>query len=267
MPTDPINPQDTSSAVPSSADPAACVGFYGKLPARGDFVQRNLPRSFIDPWDDWLQEALAGSREQLGEQWLRSYLTSPVWRFALCGGLCGEQAVAGVLIPSVDRVGRYFPLAITALLPDTVEPLVLAEQARSWYESVESLILQGLEDDLDFEQYATEVSQLAAPQLGESTVEAAANKQNWCCPVTDLTTLRQLRATLTPLLLRRAFGAYSVWWTQGSEHIAPCLLLCSGLPAVPGYAALLAGQWERWDWWVVPLATAATKTDDPLGEL
>ena len=125
MSTDPISPQDTSSTVPSGADPAACVGFYGKLPARGDFVQRNLPRSFIDPWDNWLQEALAGSREQLGEQWLRSYLTSPVWRFALSGGLCGEQVVAGVLIPSVDRVGRYFPLAITALLPETVEPLML----------------------------------------------------------------------------------------------------------------------------------------------
>lgn len=270
MSTDPIDPQETSvssGTESATAESATCVGFYGKLPARGDFVQRNLPRSFIEPWDNWLQDALAGSREQLGEQWLRSYLTSPVWRFALCGGLCGEQVVAGVLIPSVDRVGRYFPLVITALLPKTVEPLALAEQAHSWYESVESLILQGLEDDLDFEKYATEVSQLPIPQLDTSAVEAAASKQDWYCPVTDLATLRQLRATLTPLLLRRAFGAYSVWWTQGSEHIAPCLLLCSGLPAIPGYAALLAGQWERWDWWVVPLATAATKTDDPLGEL
>ncbi|MCB1806579.1 MAG: DUF2094 domain-containing protein, partial [Candidatus Competibacteraceae bacterium] len=37
MSTDPVGPQDTS--IPSGP----CVGFYGKLPARGDFVQRNLP--------------------------------------------------------------------------------------------------------------------------------------------------------------------------------------------------------------------------------
>ena len=27
------------------------TGWYGKLPASGDFVTRRLPPSFIEPWD------------------------------------------------------------------------------------------------------------------------------------------------------------------------------------------------------------------------
>ena len=70
-------------------------GLYGKLPARGDFVRRRLPLAFVEPWDGWLQEAIVASRRALGERWLDVYLTSPMWRFALSAGLCGEPAAAG----------------------------------------------------------------------------------------------------------------------------------------------------------------------------
>ena len=43
------------------------AGFYGKLPARGDFVRAGLPRDFTDPWDDWLQSVIAGSRALVGD--------------------------------------------------------------------------------------------------------------------------------------------------------------------------------------------------------
>ena len=46
---------------------AAVLGYYGKVPTNGDFVLRRLPRSFVDPWDAWLQRAMAISREQLAE--------------------------------------------------------------------------------------------------------------------------------------------------------------------------------------------------------
>ena len=51
-------------------------GFFGKLPAHGDFVERNLPSAAITGWDEWLQQAVAISREQLGESWLDTYLGS-----------------------------------------------------------------------------------------------------------------------------------------------------------------------------------------------
>ncbi len=43
------------------------TAFYGKLPAKGDFITRNLPRDFIDRWDDWLQSGMHASREALGD--------------------------------------------------------------------------------------------------------------------------------------------------------------------------------------------------------
>ena len=59
------------------------AGFYGKLPARGDFVRAGLPRDFTDPWDDWLQSVIAGSRSLMGDAWLPAFLEAPVWRFTL----------------------------------------------------------------------------------------------------------------------------------------------------------------------------------------
>ena len=69
--------------------PGVVAGFYGKLPARGDFVRAGLPRDFIDPWDAWLQSVIAGSRVLAGDAWLPAYLESPVWRFALPPGCPG----------------------------------------------------------------------------------------------------------------------------------------------------------------------------------
>ena len=96
---------------------AARLGFAGKLPARGDFVARGLPRGFTEAWDAWLSEVMPGSRAILGEGWLDAWLEAPIWHFALPAGLCGPDAVAGVMLPSVDRAGRHWPLTIAAVFP------------------------------------------------------------------------------------------------------------------------------------------------------
>src|SRR5882724_4478562 len=95
---------------------ASAAGFYGKLPCKGDFLQRRVTQEFVDTWDAWLQQCLLTSRQSLQERWLDAYLTSPVWRFALAEGVCGSGAYVGVMVPSVDRVGRYFPLTLVAQL-------------------------------------------------------------------------------------------------------------------------------------------------------
>ena len=53
----------------------------------------------------------------MGEAWLPAFLEAPVWRFTLPPGMCGAQAVLGLMLPSVDRAGRYFPLTFAALSP------------------------------------------------------------------------------------------------------------------------------------------------------
>lgn len=98
-------------------DALPLMGLYGKVPAHGDFVRRGLPSSFVGPWDAWLQDGMAAARERLGDRWATLWDGAPPWRFALPAGACGPDAVAGVMLPSEDMVGRRFPLTLAALLP------------------------------------------------------------------------------------------------------------------------------------------------------
>ena len=108
------------------------TGWYGKLPAQGDFVTRRLPPSFIEPWDAWLNAMLTGSRERLGSAWRDAFLSAPAWRFMLAPGVVGQQGWAGLIVPSVDSVGRYFPLTVASALPSkSMDPVTTVVRAHN----------------------------------------------------------------------------------------------------------------------------------------
>src|SRR5260370_20568352 len=147
----------------SSADPERSVeiGLFGKLPSHGDFLRRRASDAFVDAWDAWLRECLAASREALGERWLDVYLTSPAWRFALAAGTCGPAPVIGLMVPSVDRVGRYFPLTLVANLPPDVNPIAAITASAAFFERAERLIIETLEtEEIDFERFDEQVVKL-----------------------------------------------------------------------------------------------------------
>jgi type VI secretion system protein ImpM len=82
-----------------------------------------------------VEAALAASRQALGDGWLGAWMEAPIWRFALPNGACGPDAVLGSTMPSVDRVGRHYPLTVAAVFggvdgaPGCVGWLEAAEQA------------------------------------------------------------------------------------------------------------------------------------------
>jgi type VI secretion system ImpM family protein len=131
-------------------------GWYGKLPSLGDFASRRLPPLFIEPWDRWLANSLASWRER-DESWMDAYLAAPPLRFALGAGLPFEQSpgYAGVLMPSVDRVGRYFPLTV-------VRPRANAEMESpaAWLAMLEGVAVTALNDDWDAERLDEEFGRL-----------------------------------------------------------------------------------------------------------
>ena len=65
------------------------AGVYGKLPAHGDFIQRNLPSAFVRQWDVWLQHFVAGAKEKIGADWLDVYLM-------VMPGTVGEHGSIGI---------------------------------------------------------------------------------------------------------------------------------------------------------------------------
>ena len=85
------------------------LGFFGKVPAKRDFVSRHIPRSVLQPYENWLHACLAHSQNQMGNEWARYYLVAPIWRFWLGSKILGVPC-QGVIMSSVDQVGRYFPL-------------------------------------------------------------------------------------------------------------------------------------------------------------
>ncbi len=93
---------------PAVTDQPIRVGFFGKLPSRGDFVRSGLSRATVEAWDQWLQTVVPLAADTLADRWwdMRS------WRFAFGANICGPWPMTGLFLPSADRVGRLFPLLI-----------------------------------------------------------------------------------------------------------------------------------------------------------
>lgn len=209
-------------------------GFYGKLACRGDFVSRGLPQSFVQPWDAWLAAGILASQQQLGSGWLDAYLVSPLWRFALAPDVCGPDAIVGVLMPSIDRVGRYFPLTL-AFTIDVDQTSASAAGCRDdWFERVEDLLLSTLEAETSFDAFDTGVHALGVPSLNRrhTSVEFAGLH---CVSATSP------EERIAALAEQACVGA-SLWWGKGSETIKPGLLRCHGLPAAADFGRYLLGK-------------------------
>ncbi len=227
------------------------MGFFGKLPSHGDFVSRHLPRSFTDPWDNWLQSVIANSREQLTEGWLDIYLTSPIWRFALSPGLCGDTPWSGVVMPSVDRVGRYFPLTLAMQLARDSSPMQLFTDANDWFSGAEELALSSLGDDFNIDDFDSSIQHLKPPHISagpEALRPFSTSRSAWQFNLTSVNGSRENMACISQALLTNQFQTYSLWWTQGSEHVSPSLLITEGLPPISSFSGLLDGNWKKWGW-------------------
>ena len=230
-------------------------GFYGKLPTHGDFLSRNLPRTFIDPWDNWLQTAVGASQEHLGEQWLDYFLVAPVWKFILSEGNCGENAWVGLVIPSVDRVGRYFPLTIASHITQPVTPVALIDECHHWLEQAEALALATLDDDFHLDLLEQGLSELGEPVVSrinanENSNEIDKEKRFQGHFAMDAVNSNPLSAfpAISHFFIEQAFSSYSFWWTSGSDEIKPAFLVCEGLPQRDGFASFLDGNWDREVW-------------------
>lgn len=138
---------------------ASQQGAFGKIPSHGDFIRFNLPQSFIRAWDDWLQNALLSAREKLGGDWEGLYMSAPIWRFSLPAGMAGPQSISGVLMPSVDRVGRQYPLTLALTAPAGGTALRHFGNL-ALFERLEAIALETLDQDLHREALADALSAL-----------------------------------------------------------------------------------------------------------
>lgn len=220
--------------------PVEAPGFFGKVPAFGDFLSRRVPARLRDDWEAWLASLVVSARAALGSDWPRDWLTAPLWHFVLGKEIAPPEGAAGVLIASADRVGRVFPFTVIG----TAAPSAGYDAAAltDWGSRAESLALDALEDDFDTEALDEALRALGPPP---AVTGAKRSTGHWRLlfegddpvPAED----QQADAMLQPP------GAdQSSWWCRGSDRVVPMHLRCTGLPDAATAAAMISGDF-RWD--------------------
>jgi type VI secretion system protein ImpM len=250
-------------------------GLYGKIPVRGDFVTRRLTPRFTETWDTWLQNALSASKEQLGDRWLEIYLTSPIWRFLLSPGICGPESWVGILMPSVDKVGRYFPLTLAAS-PSTIQrQLEIFLNAAGWFDRLEQLALSALEENIDLAELDGSLKDHKFPDQpstdGLSAIEPNVTDRRggfaFHMALDGLDHMAEALARLGFHYFAQAHPMYSLWSTSGSETMKPCLRVFNSLPPLDAFSELLIGQKEQTtvnDEVVAPLTVTEEESETEL---
>ena len=226
-------------------------GLYGKLPAYGDFIFRNLNSTFITPWDEWLQHFISGSQEQIGENWLNIYLTSPIWRFVLSPGVIDNNMWAGLMMPSVDRVGRYFPISIARPFASNINPVDYILNQQDWFNALESHCLNALDGQIDADELIAviaEVGVLPQPSYQPTYHLGEAGPMLFGLPAEDAEQVHIVLPYMLSASLATGLSSFSLWQTAGSELVSPVLFSCQGLPPIGGIASMLDGQWHQRNW-------------------
>lgn len=220
--------------------------YYGKLPGNGDFLSKNLSSEFVRSWDGWLQRVISNSRNEMSDNWLNYYLTSPIWHFVLSPGTCDDSSWAGVMIPSVDKVGRYYPFTLFKKIPVTINPIEFLEKNEHWFEEKQNILLALLDERLTIENIDEVIKLTSSPIINQSHIKNSLTIENSYFSIEK--GLSESLPNIMNTLINYTYPVYSIWCTKGSNNINPSLLVCNELPSLNQYNALLDGQWKRWGW-------------------
>lgn len=97
---------------------AAPVGYFGKIPSRGDFVKGGANPALIKVLDDWLAQAM--DLMSSDARWKLQYDAVAPLYFAFMGPR-RRQAIAGYIVASSDQSQRRYPF-LTVTSVDVPEP-------------------------------------------------------------------------------------------------------------------------------------------------
>lgn len=221
-------------------------GWHGKLPSLGDFASRRLPHEFIEVWDGWLAAGLAALKMARSD-WLEGYLASPIWRFVTFAGAlpgpCGNQCWAGVLMPSVDRAGRYFPFTLVTALPQLPRTPEAFSALDRWLHQLDDLAADALQDDWTVPQLEAELarlrplppSPLATPRPSTVLPSQTPASTFALASAADVTAL----ATEDALAIwQTAASGQAFWWCEPDADPGR-LVVTRGLPAGVAIGVLL----------------------------
>jgi type VI secretion system protein ImpM len=216
-------------------------GLYGKLLTKRDFVAIGAPRRFLDTWEPWLQSAISASHVALGRDWQAAFLAAPIWRFWLGADLCG-LSVIGAFMPSLDGVGRYFPLTLFAYADDgaAISPPELDSQD-PWFDCAEKLLISTLDGNRTFEAVVGDLGALAVPvQQGSKSAGA----DHVAAVIADGEKFADVFESLRKADHDKVYASTTCWWTIGGDGFAPVAFCAKNMPDPFLFSSMLTGKFS-----------------------
>lgn len=218
-------------------------GIYGKLPSKRDFVALHLSGAVLQIVEGWLQGGIAASRNQMGRRWQDMFLTMPIWRFWIGEQIAGTYCV-GSLMPSVDGVGRYFPLTILSHgSPGAALAPPLDDGLEDWFEAAEARLLAALDPNLGTDPFGllqglSEASATTPPLPAPRAVPIRRGAM-WSDEgeTQDGATTGDRDEDY-----RLAAQMRTYWWTKGGDRFGQRFYSHPGMPDPGLYVNLMTGE-------------------------
>ncbi len=215
------------------------VGVFGKYPGRRDFISVGVPRPVLGPLEGWLQAGMAASKESIGKHWKEMFLVQPIWNFRL-GRAIGGVDCLGAMMPSVDGIGRYFPLCAIAFPADRMcgYPLWVDLDIGGWLETLHKALLSALADG-DLPEPPDIVKGVEEPRtvtLDHAEMQGQRQQLRLDPAAGDA---QAMRDAVVGHSLAFAGSRQSVWWTEGGAHVARQVRIVAGMPEPQAFAEMM----------------------------
>lgn len=187
--------------------------WFGKIPAAGDFVSHRFPHALQLFWDQWIRTGLARMQEERPDEWRGRFARGPIWNFVIPPSSAIDMVQIGIFSPSVDRVGRLYPLCISQMAPANALPQIdtarLGDFLAALGEVLGAVFRQRLgPGDVDC-RIASVASPFAAATGGDEIMSILG--RDTCAPGAAA------RTELPRFDLERSLRAgmdFSLWWTS-----------------------------------------------------
>ena len=211
----------------------------------GDFASRRLAPEWVEACDRWLSAGIDASQRQLGEGWTAAYVSAPVWHFAWAPGVIDTHWWFGVLMPSSDSVGRYFPLVVAQSRPAPPADRFSLDHLELWWRYVGDAALRTLTTDARLETFEDDL--LEAPPwpitMPAPTVHVAPSPGRERVSLDRVAPLDDFLHGLATMSLLQRLSGCSVWLPHAVANAATSCTVAKGLPAPDAFSALFTGQW------------------------
>ena len=199
-------------------------------------------------WEAWHAGRRIGKFDAARQRaWRPAFLKAPIWRFWLGSELCGETII-GAFMPSLDAVGRYFPLTVFVRAGDArALPPPEFEAQTAWFTTAEDFLLATLEPETTYESVVAALDRLeipsdAVPPFARRGALALSDGSILIEAARDAFT--EVFASARMADHAAAYAASSFWWTVGGEGFPAFAMAKRRMPDPFVFTGMMTGDFS-----------------------